>query len=296
MIQINLLDQTGSKAARTSTAPLVAGGPRSNGNGGGLGAMLVPVFILAMLLVNGGLGWMAWQNVSASNRQYAEVQLAQRKVKTEISKKMDQAEQIKKYREVVANQMDVLKSLDPSDRILWCEKLNMLSDLVPQNVFLAEVKINEDVKMVETAQSKAAREKWEQSKDKTKLKEPPMVQKPVISYIVRLTGLALGKDNVEQMQNVTAFHRAITEFAEKDTRGAAHRFMDGFNNNIEFESVEATTYEGTPVNKFIFKLTTKPMGEDSPKTAADATKKVAFGVNVNGLDLAKNEEKKIAAN
>jgi hypothetical protein len=206
---------------------------------------------------------------------------------------MTLADQIKQYREIVANQMDVLRSLDPPDRILWCEKINMLANLIPQNVFLAEVKIQENVKMVETEQSKAAREKWEKSKNKEKIKEPPMVQKPVINYDVHLTGLGLGKDNVEQMQNVTAFHRAITEYTETDEKGTRH-FMDGFANNIEFESVEATVYEGTPVNKFIFKLTTKPMGEDS---SAKATRQVAgLSRPLGKNDLNRMADKNLAAN
>lgn len=266
MIRINLLDQGTIKGSRPGkAAPL--GASRSSSAGGG-GSMLVMLVAIGMLAINGAAFFYAWGNVQASNRRVSAIETKVASVKKEIGLKEQEAAQLQHYREVLANQMDVLRSLDPTDRILWCEKINMLANLIPANVFIAEVKISEDVKMVETEQSKKARETWAKSKSKTKGKEPEVVTRPVISYVVRLTGLALGKDNVEQFNNVLAFHKAMTEHELVGRNGAKVRFMDNFNENIEFESVEATLYEGTPVNKFIFKLTTKPMGEEDKSQAA----------------------------
>ena len=268
MIQINLLDQSGLKGK--ASAPGVSLSSAARPGGSPLGAVLIVICAVLLLGIDGGLFFYAYAKVNESTVALDAVKAQQKKLKIEIDKKTMMADQVRKYREVVNNQMDVLKSLDPPDRILWCEKINALSNLMPANVFLAEVKIDENIKMVETQQSKEAHMKWDKSPKKATLKEPTPVQKPVINYTVMMTGLALGKDNVEQMQNVTAFHKALIDDAEVDSSGKMRRFMDGFNDNIEFDSLEATMYEGMPVNKFIFKLTTKPMGEDEPADAAKA--------------------------
>src|SRR5690606_36431461 len=149
---------------------------------------------------------------------------------------MGQAEQVRKFREVVNNQMDVLRSLDPPDRILWSEKLNMLAGLIPPDVFLDEVKVVERVDLVETEQSKAAREAWRKNDNSKKGPEPKIVYRPVISYNLFITGLALGDNHVEQFNNVMAFHKAMIDHEEPARGGETRRFMDGFRDEIQFES------------------------------------------------------------
>lgn len=291
MIQINLLDQPGAKTTKVSSAAGSAFSAPAKPSGSP--AVTVVVLLLAgvLLVVNAGAAYFAYSNVLQSENSLEQVKNSQKKLKDEIAHKMSQAEQIRHYREVVSNQMDVLRSLDPPNRILWCEKINELSDLMPPKVFLSEIKVTENSKMVETQQSKDARANWEKSPKKSKLPPPPVVQKPVISYDVFVTGLALGRDNVEQMKNVTAFHKALIENSGVDASGKPIHFMDGFNDNIEFESLEATLYEGTPVNKFVFKLTTKPSGEDSPSTGEKPAASASAGASqfsLHGRALASN--------
>ena len=278
MITINLLDHSNPKGRPGKPA---APGARSSSGGGG-GFLTILTLVIAVGL-NGAAGYVGFSHYSQARERFTAVKVEHEKVKAEIAAKETEAESVRKYREVVANQLDVLNSLDPPDRILWAEKLNMLSGLVPTNVFLAEVDVTEKVDMVETEQSKAARAKWQKMKkaDKEKTKEPAIVTKPVISYVVKLTGLASGRDNVEQFDNMMKFHQAMTEYQMVGQGGETRRFMDSFNPNIEFEKVEATVYEGVPVNQFVFKLTTRPMGQDTEKPAAETaapaktTKKVA---------------------
>lgn len=219
--------------------------------------------ILFMLLVNFSAGFMAYQRVYQAGAQYDKVKQNYDFIKGQIDKKMSQAEQIRKYREVVTNQMDVLKSLDPPDRILWSEKVNMLASLIPANVFLSGVEVNENVEMVETEQSKIARTKWEKMEASKRPKvQPVSVKKPIIHYVMHLSGLSLGENNVEQMNNIMKFHNAMIAYESVDGKGVKRRFMDGFDPTIEFGPIEAADYEGTPVNKFIINLTTKKMGSD----------------------------------
>jgi hypothetical protein len=70
--------------------------------------------------------------------------------------------------------------------------------------------------------------------------------------------LALGEDNVKQFNNMMRFHDAMMNFETVDEKGVRRQFMDGFEDEIEFKSVEAEVYHGKPVNKFTFVLKTVP--------------------------------------
>jgi hypothetical protein len=252
MIRINLLDQSPGKRNAVGDPSLPQGG----------GSVIVLLAAMVMITLNGGLAMKAWKNVGRAKADFQGIKAERDGLKANINSQLNEADQIREFREIVANQMDVLRSLDPQDRILWCEKVNMLANLIPANVFLVDLEITEDVKMVETEQSKIAREKWKTtSKKKRKGDEPKPVFKPVIKYKMDITGLALGKDSVEQFNNVLSFHEAMIAHQEVDAFGKDQRFMDGFNSNIEFDTVETMVYEGTPVNKFIFKLQTHEMGK-----------------------------------
>ncbi|HOE96373.1 MAG TPA: hypothetical protein PLS90_05570 [Candidatus Sumerlaeota bacterium] len=270
MIQINLLENSSTRhRARTAAAGGGAAGGAGTGAGaGGLGAIVWLALIL-VLGANGGLGWIAWSKVKVAGDEFRAAERKQKQIEEQIEKQLTEAEQVRKFREVINNQLDVLRSLDPPDRILWSQKVNMLANLIPANVFLTELDIQEDVTMVETEASKAAREAWKKSKAEDKGKEPQPVMRPVIKYIVRLTGVALGNDAHQQFENVTRFHHAMINHVEEDAQGGTVRFMDGFQSNIEFEKVEATVYQGTPCNAFTFKLTTHPMGQQENAPAAE---------------------------
>ena len=260
MIQINLLDESGRKRRKGRM------GRGAAATGGNDGSKLIGLVVILMLGVNGYFGWAAFSTIHQSGGEYRALRDENASVKKEIDDKLNTADQIRQYREVLSNQMDVLRSLDPPDRILWCEKINMLSSLMPPNVFLAEIKIDEDIEMVETRASREARDKWKRSKDADKGREPNPVKRPVIKYIMRLTGLALGDDSVRQMDNAMKMHEEMTRYAYVDHQGVKRRFMTGFAPDIDFESFEVTTYEGESVTKFIFKLTTLPLGGEQGET------------------------------
>jgi hypothetical protein len=162
-------------------------------------------------------------------------------------------------REVLNNQWELLQALDPPDRILWAEKLDMLANLMPANVFLTDIVVHENLVEVETESSIRARRKWE-ANDK-KGPRPPVRKKPIITYVLNIKGLATGSDNVEQFDNVLKFHQALVNHQYVDDKDVKRRFMEGFNPNIEFESVRATLYQGFPVNEFSFRMRTIPSGQ-----------------------------------
>src|SRR5690606_10492980 len=140
-------------------------------------------------------------------------------------------------------------------------KINMLANLVPANVFLTEVKVQEQVEMVETEASRLAREKWENTDKKDRGEQPEAVRRPVIHYDLTISGMAPGRDSTQMFDNALEFHRAMIAPQMVDTDGLTRRFMDGFVNNLDVGSIEADVHEGQRVNKFVFKLRTEDVGE-----------------------------------
>lgn len=268
MIQINLLEKTTNQSRRRV----------KTSSGGGIGNLLLIVAVVVMVSLNGVSGWWAFNKVNVARTDAMQIKQQIDDLQAKIDAKHSDSEAIARFEEVITNQKHVLASLDPSDRILWCQKINQLAELMPSSVFLDEIVVEEIVRMIETEESKKARAAWEKKPQAERGPEPETVKKPVIHYELTLQGLASGRDNVEQFDNVLAFQRALVGHEMTTESGESVRFMNGFEEQIDFESIEATVYEGMPVNQFVFKLKTIPMGEDKPalaNEAAEGTKQVA---------------------
>lgn len=253
MIEINLLPETERKGRAAAGAATRKPGAAAGSGMEGL-AVLGFAALVTIVVVAGGL--FALSKVRAAEQLVAVKQQELKKVENEIQKHAKEARQIRRMREVLNNQWEVLQALDPPDRILWAEKLDMLANLMPPNVFLTNINVKENLVEVETEASIRNRRRWE-ANDKQGPR-PPVVKKPIITYQLGLKGLTTGSDNVEQFDNVLKFHQALVNHELVDDKGVKRGFMDGFNPNIEFESVRATLYQGFPVNEFSFRMRTKP--------------------------------------
>ncbi len=254
MIEINLLPET----ERKGRAPSAKKGGAASGGSSGMEGIAVLAFAALVTVVVAAGGLFALSKVRAAEQQVAAKQSELKAVEKEIKKHAKEARQIRRMREVLNNQWELLQALDPPNRMLWAEKLDMLANLMPPNVFLTNVGVHENLVEVETESSIRNRRKWEANEKKGP--RPPVRKKPIITYVLNLKGLTTGSDNVEQFDNVLKFHQALVNHQHVDDKGVKRSFMDGFNPNIEFESVRATLYQGFPVNEFSFRMRTIPSG------------------------------------
>lgn len=263
MIEINLLPESERKGrVAAGRKPAAAAG----GAGSGMEGIAVLAFAAAMTVIVAAGGLFARAQISAAEQRTEAKRAELRQIEAEIQKHQREARQIRRMREVLNNQWELLQALDPPDRILWSEKMDMLANLMPANVFLSNVNVVENVVEVETQASIRRRQQWEQNNRQGP--RPPVVKKPIITYVLTLRGLTTGSDNVEQFDNVLKFHQALVNHSSVDHKGVKRAFMDGFNPNIEFESVRATLFEGFPVNEFSFRLRTKPSTPTEAKKPA----------------------------
>lgn len=271
MIKINLLppEVQGKGPKRAAAA-----GPKTPSPGGSAAPTLAIALVAVVFF--GGVAFGAYyvfSTISGSNR---EVQDLNRKVKR-LEKTYE--EKIDKYREQFSNwerwkdQEEILQVLMPRDRVLWSRKINMISNAIPEGVFVTEIEVQEEVRMVETQRSIKRRQTYETRKkrlmeeyknDAAKVAaelgpEPEEVKKPEITQIMIISAVAAGVTSNDRFDRMLAFQRALEGYRMQGLKGETHRFMDGFRDEIEFGDMEATVLDGVPVWSFGFRLTTRPM-------------------------------------
>lgn len=253
MIEINLLPDNDRSARKSRKAAAPSFGGREK--------FVVAAFAVVAFGSVGAIGFGSWNKVHQAKVDYMQLKAKQQKLEKEVAATSEKAQEIMELRRVFSDQLEILRSLDPPNRILWSEKIDMIADLMPSNVFLEEVRVEETVTEVELQSSIQARQEWE--KNGKEGPQPEVVKKPVITHTLVLSGVTTGADNVEQFDNVVKFHDALTNHKRVETDGTVRRFMDSFDPNVEFETVEATLHQGFPVHHFIFKLKTKaPTSEE----------------------------------
>jgi len=246
MIRINLLPE--EMRGRRGRAPrLRAEGP----------ALWVIGVLVLIAAVNGAfLWWILW----GRNETQAETQ----RLRAELKVKQDQRDA--KYKDFQAlrdlkkrleNQIEILNSLDPPDRLLWSEKLNMLALVVHPQVFITELAVTEKVTEVETQESIRRRQEWEARQEKVG-SPPEAVKVPVITQTLIITAVCTGENERDQMDNALRFAGDLRNFSIPNARGEVERFMDGFN-DVAFGDFESTQLEGRDVCRFTYTLTTLPI-------------------------------------
>lgn len=251
MIRINLLPDAGGKKAKRGGEAAPRAGSASD--------VPLPAILIAFVLVviGGGLGWNAYSNVQKALGDADKVVKEKQRLEKEIAGLSTKAAEVRKQLARLQVQFRVLEALDPPDRILWSEKLAELSRIIPKDVFLSEIRINESVRQVAIPASAAAIEEWE--KGGRKGPKPEVENEPEITYNLSLTGFATGLDNKEQFANVLAFEEALRT-AERDLGdGTKRRFSDQFEPIVNIEYISAVLFDKQyPVNEFVFTMKTKP--------------------------------------
>lgn len=272
MIRINLLPEAaGKKPGRRPAAAGAAGG-----GGNSAGGLVIGMLGLVLFGVAGAIFVYSGSQVREAQGRYDKTIANQKRLNGEINKLSDKAKEIQGMMELFSKQYEVLQALDPPDSILWSEKVNMIAELMPKDVFLTDIKIVEETREVQTEASIKAVKEWEDA-GKTGDK-PEVIKKPIVTYTMTLAGLASGADNKEQFANVLNFEQALQKYESKDNWGRPRQFMQYFNTEIGIEFIEATLYEQEyPVNRFNFVLRTIPVTsvEKKPEDGAAAPAKPA---------------------
>lgn len=294
MIKINLLppELQGRRARRTA-------------EGGGLAipgnlilALVAAAFAFAWFVV----GYMfIYSALDQAQKEHDNAKKSYDKLKKEYDRKyVEYAPKLVRYN-LMMNQKEILEELKPEKRLLWSEKINMLSDLVPNGVFITGVQVDEKITMVETDASKREREEYAVKKkeidsgpfsDKEKSRradqlgdEPKPVEKPQISQSFTVKAITLlRKEGSDRITKAIELQQAMNNHEYVNQKNEVRRFRDGFEkmrddpNKIDINTgaMEETTVDGLPVWSFEYTLQAeKPKPKAKPATGVKAGLKEA---------------------
>ena len=260
MIQINLLDGAEGKGAKKSRGPRKPRAP-----GGGLANLMIVLAVLGAIAVSGGIfaygvplpviNLPGFLEIQSAKKTKAELKSKHEKIEKDLEELSAKAQRILKQTRVLESRKEIYAALDPPNRILWSQKLAMLSDLIPSTVFIKRIRVVDKVTMVETPSSRRANKEW-QDGGRKEGEKPKTLKKPAITYTFTIDGIATGDDSREQMNNTMGLFDAMKAYETTDAHGEMARFMDGFG-DPEFTLQESAVYEGIDVWLFSMFIETR---------------------------------------
>jgi Tfp pilus assembly protein PilN len=245
MIKINLLpaEVAGRKRRERAIAPKTS-------------SVVLIIIVLCYVFV-AGEAWWVYNKSAASNKAVMDLRAERDAKKSQIDKISSEFKTLKALKEIATNQIEILNSLDPPTRLLWAEKINMLAELIPRNVYVTSIVMTEKTDMVVTAESRRRIAEWE--KQGKKGPKPPEVKKPVITQTLNLSGVTWDENSEERLQRVVDFYYALKDFSTTAPNGEVRRFMDNFKDNIQIAPITSDRIANVPVRKFEFIIVTKPI-------------------------------------
>jgi Tfp pilus assembly protein PilN len=252
MIKINLLPQE------------MIGGAKSSASSGGGGTALVVLILLLIFGLDIAVGAYLFKLQNDAKQELASVTKEYDGVKKSLDAMEVQYNETRMDIERMEKLIKVAEALDPSDRLLWARKLNMLPSLVPEGVYLTEINVSQKVREKETDESIKARNDYVKAKAANKAKGPmpPIVKIPVITQQLDLRAIAYVPDgtSTQRLQQLNAFYKNLQS---KDVQvpfdREPKRFMEGFQPVIQPSSLLGKVMDGREVSVFSFTLQTIPL-------------------------------------
>lgn len=252
MIYINLLPSKKDKrGARPGSARAAASaGPSMN-----RGNVVVAAVALVLFGVAGYYGWATYQGNQSAARKLEQAKKNHETLKKGIAELESKVEGLAEMNTALNNELAALSAIAPSDRLIWAEKLHQLASLIPDNVYLTKIKVDEQVKEIITEESRKALENYK--KKGSKGAPPRLVKTPKISHTMTIEGITYSDRVEERPQLMLDFFNAIREYeAPRAPGGDAVPFMEGFRDNVTIRHYYRDWLEDVEVTRFAFELTT----------------------------------------
>lgn len=152
-----------------------------------------------------------------------------------------------------------MKALSPPDRIFWSEKLNMLSAMIPENVYITRMEMVEEQKQIQTTESQRKIEEWEKlpKEKQEKTPKPEPVMKPLISQNLKIEGIVKATTPDGALELVVDFHKRMKTYSQSRPNGETSRFDDQIS-DIRLTDTKMGNTGGVDVHLFEFEIKTEP--------------------------------------
>jgi Tfp pilus assembly protein PilN len=252
MIKINLLQQEGGGRAMAGSSVPAPGG----------GTFLVAGILLAAFVVilgYGGFRFVTWQ---ADVARTQEVRSKNEALGREITQKEEQFEELQELERVLKNQIALLETLDPPDRLFWAEKLNLLPLYIPDGVFLTTIRVTESSREVETSDSRRRQDEWRRKPSRSRGPQPAQEFQTVITQQLVLEGVSYVAEGTsdDRLALIATFLRDLqNKEVTSPSTGESVMFMENFR-DINYSDIEGVTLAGRECSKFAFTLRARPIG------------------------------------
>lgn len=227
MIKINLLpSEFGGKRG-------ASGKKKSKAKGSG--ALTPFVLVLAVLLGGAGFyGWTLYDKAMTSRKNLADAKATLAKLDKQIEERNEEFLAQNAEAQEIEEKFAVVQALNPANRLFWSEKLNQLSlAKMKAAVFLTRISMSERVEELETPESKARRDAYEEKKKSAKPGEdigpaPNVIKIPVIYQTLTVEAIAYGKNSPQQLRQITLFMDTLKKLKWTRQSGTETSFLDGF--------------------------------------------------------------------
>ena len=247
MIRINLLPPELTKSKKGRAKAFKA--PSS-------GTPLVVIILIIAYIAAIGFSYSIVSDYMNRKQEIEDLRSERDKIQEEVEEKSKEFEELLELHSLLSNQVEILKALDPPGRLLWSEKLNMLADIAPKGVYLTNVQVTEQIKEVQTEQSRKRRQTWLDNDKEGE--EPPIIRKPVITQTLAISGVTWADNAEQRLQLIVRFHDAMKGYSRKGRGGNTRRFMDNFQDQIRIDPTYVDEVAGRTVNRFKLILRTIP--------------------------------------
>ncbi|GAB4310999.1 MAG: hypothetical protein Kow0059_00780 [Candidatus Sumerlaeia bacterium] len=252
-VSINLLPpELAGKAGKARAARPAAGGvPRQGPN-----PLFVLIALIAFALAAYGL-WTIYDKTRTEERLFKKAEQDLKDLEKKVAAKRAEFQEFIETRDLIMALSEVLDAIDPPNRIIWAEKLVMLADLVPENVYVTSLKVVEKERQVITEESKRAIEEWEKGGQVGP--KPEEIKKPIIHQEVTISALCRVDQAREVFDPILLFLKAMQSYTHVRQDGSVHSFMENFVDQPTYGEIKQTTYDGVNVYQFNIYLKTKPL-------------------------------------
>ncbi len=251
MIRINLLpvEEKKRRRARRTREPGLPSAARE-----GVSFISIIIVVICFAIV-GTLGYVIYKQKITSERELQQRKGDIARYKENIQSIQDKYTEIKELLEITTNQIEVLKALDPPNRLLWSEKLNMLAELVPDGIYLTQIQVTEQINEVPTKESQSRHQEWVRKGKQGP--QPQVVKKPIITQNLYLYGISRADTPEDRLRLISSFNEALRTFEWKTRDDTVHSFYEHFSGEIDTRELVVTRVERIPVTKFTFIIRTK---------------------------------------
>jgi F0F1-type ATP synthase membrane subunit b/b' len=262
MIKIDLLPREGGAKPKKPRPGGGGGAPKAQG---GSAVMSLVILVVGGLMLGGAgfAGYTVWDTVQKGYALKDEKERKKKKLQDEAKEKKEEFEALEQKYEKAVDKARVLLMLDPPDRLLWAEKLNMLAEMRPDGVALTTIKLVEKVKMIETPASKKRKAEYEANKGKKEfrgMEKPVKEEMPLISQTFTIIGVAYSQQPAKRLDDITKFGDLIEEYHVDMEDKSVRRFMNNFVPEVKIGDLQVLDdylKSGRNVTQFEFTLQTK---------------------------------------